>query len=95
MGGSHTITSRRGACLHCEEAVQIATSDPDECENDRCTAREEACGVASRGWTGAGVLAQAFQLETLLNVLERRGVVWKAEVLEEIKRLRAKSVKAR
>jgi hypothetical protein len=41
------------------------------------------------------VLAQAFQLEALLNVLERREVVWKAEVLEEIKRLRAKSVKVR
>jgi len=41
------------------------------------------------------VLAQAFQLEALLNVLERREVVWKAEVLEEMKRLRAKSVKAR
>ncbi len=39
------------------------------------------------------VLAQAFQLEALLNVLERRGVVWKAEVLEEMKRLRAKTPK--
>ena len=41
------------------------------------------------------VLAQAFQLEALLNVLERREVVWKAEVLAEIKRLRAKAVTAR
>ncbi len=41
------------------------------------------------------VLAQAFQLEALLNVLERRGVVWKAEVLEEMKRLRAKEAKGR
>ena len=41
------------------------------------------------------VLAQAFQLEALLNVLERREVVWKAEVLAEIQRLRAKSVTAR
>jgi hypothetical protein len=40
------------------------------------------------------VLAQAFQLEALLNVLERKGVITKAEVLEEIKQLRAKSVKA-
>ncbi len=39
------------------------------------------------------VLAQAFQLEALLNVLERRGVVWKADVLEEMKRLRAKTPK--
>lgn len=41
------------------------------------------------------VLAQAFQLEALLNVLERRGVVWKAEVLEEMKRLQANTPKAR
>jgi len=41
------------------------------------------------------VLAQAFQLEALLNVLERREVVWKAEVLEEITRLRAKTPKGR
>ena len=36
------------------------------------------------------VLAQAFQLEALLNVLDRKGVIGKAEVLEEIKRLREK-----
>ena len=41
------------------------------------------------------VLAQAFQLEALLNVPERKGLVGKAEVLEEIKHLREKSVKAR
>jgi hypothetical protein len=41
------------------------------------------------------VLAQAFQLEALLNVLERKGVIKKAEVLEEIKQLREKSAKAR
>lgn len=41
------------------------------------------------------VLAQASQLEALLTVLERREVIWKAEVLTEIKRLRAKAVKAR
>ena len=41
------------------------------------------------------VLAQAFQLGALLNVLERKGVAWKAEVTEEIKRLRAKAVKTR
>ncbi len=34
------------------------------------------------------VLAQAFEFEALLNVLERRGVIQRAEVLEEIKRLR-------
>ena len=33
------------------------------------------------------VLAQAFQLEALLNVLDRQGVISKAEVMEEIKRL--------
>ena len=39
------------------------------------------------------VLAQVFQLEALLNVLERQGVVRKAE--GRIRRLRAKSAKAR
>jgi hypothetical protein len=41
------------------------------------------------------VLAQAFQLEALLNLLEHKGVVRKAEVLEEMKRLREKTGKAR
>jgi hypothetical protein len=41
------------------------------------------------------LLAQAFQLEALLNVLERKGVITKAEVLEEIKALRAKTPTAR
>jgi hypothetical protein len=39
------------------------------------------------------VLAQAFQLEALLNVLERRGLIKKAAVLEEIKRLQAQTPK--
>jgi hypothetical protein len=39
------------------------------------------------------VLAQAFEFEALLNVLERRGLVPKAAVLEEIKRLREKAAK--
>jgi hypothetical protein len=33
------------------------------------------------------VLAQAFKFKALLNVLERRGLVPKAEILGEIKRL--------
>jgi hypothetical protein len=37
------------------------------------------------------VLAQAFELEALMNVLERKGVIRKAEVLEEIKRLRVRA----
>jgi hypothetical protein len=41
------------------------------------------------------VLAQAFELEALMNVLERRGVVRKADVLEELKRLRAKTAQAK
>ncbi len=41
------------------------------------------------------VLAQAFEFEALLNVLERRGLVPRAEVLEEIKRLRDKTGKGR
>ena len=40
------------------------------------------------------VLAQAFQLEALMNVLERHGLLRKAEVLEEIKALQAKTPKA-
>jgi hypothetical protein len=41
------------------------------------------------------VLAQAFQLEALMNVLERHGLLRKAEVLKEIKTLQAKTPKAR
>lgn len=37
------------------------------------------------------VLAQAIQLEVLLNALERKGLLTQAEVLEEIKRLKAKT----
>lgn len=41
------------------------------------------------------VLPQAFQLEALLNVLERKGVISKADVLTEIKRLRDQAPPAR
>ena len=41
------------------------------------------------------VLAQAFQLEALLNVLERQGGIRNAGGLGEIKRRREKSAKAR
>jgi len=41
------------------------------------------------------VLSQSFQLEALLNVLERQGVIVKAEVLEEIKRLKSKTGQGR
>ncbi len=41
------------------------------------------------------VLAQAFQLEALMNVLERHGLLNKGEVLEEIKALQAKTPKAK
>jgi hypothetical protein len=40
----------------------------------------------------AVVLAQAFRLEALLNVLERRAVIKKAEVVGESARLEEKSV---
>jgi hypothetical protein len=40
------------------------------------------------------VLAQPFEFEALLNVLERRGVHKPAEVLEEIKRLRKAAANA-
>jgi hypothetical protein len=41
------------------------------------------------------VLAQAFEFAALLNVVERQGLIAKAEVLEEIKRLRARAPEAR
>ncbi len=41
------------------------------------------------------VVAQAFEFEALLNVLERRSVVTRGEVLEEIKRLKERTPKAR
>jgi hypothetical protein len=41
------------------------------------------------------VLAQAFQLEALMNVLEKHGLLRKAEILDEIKALQAKTPKAR
>jgi hypothetical protein len=41
------------------------------------------------------VVAQAFEFEALLNVLERRDLIKRTEVLEEIKRLREKAGKGR
>ncbi len=41
------------------------------------------------------VVAQAFEFEALLNVLERRSVITRGEVLEEIKRLKGQTPKAR
>ncbi len=41
------------------------------------------------------VLAQAFRIEALMNVLAWRGLVDKAEVLEEINRLQANTPKVR
>ncbi len=41
------------------------------------------------------VLAQAFQLEALMNILKRQGLIRKTEVVEEIKRLRAATPKDR
>jgi|MudIll2142460700_1097286.scaffolds.fasta_scaffold2364159_2 hypothetical protein len=40
------------------------------------------------------VFAQAFQLDALMNVLEKHGLLSKAEVLDEIKALQAKTPKA-
>ena len=34
------------------------------------------------------LMGQALELEALLNVLERKGILHKAEILEEMKRLR-------
>jgi hypothetical protein len=41
------------------------------------------------------VLAQALELEALMNLLERKGVIRKTEILEEMKRLREKTPKAK
>ncbi len=41
------------------------------------------------------VLAQAYELEALMNVLDRRGLITKAAGLEEIRRLRAQAPEAR
>ncbi len=41
------------------------------------------------------VVAQAFEFEALLNVLERRRVITRGEVFEEIKRLKEQTPKAR
>ena len=41
------------------------------------------------------VVAQAFEFEALLNVLERRSVLTRGDVLEEIKRLKEQAPKAR
>jgi hypothetical protein len=41
------------------------------------------------------VLGQALELEALINVLERKGVLSKAEILEEMKRLRLSEPKAK
>jgi hypothetical protein len=41
------------------------------------------------------VLGQALELEALINVLERKGVLSKAEILEEMKHLRLSEPKAK
>lgn len=39
------------------------------------------------------LLTRAFEADALINVLERKGIVTKAEVLEEARRLRESEVK--
>ena len=41
------------------------------------------------------LLGQALELEALINVLERKGVLSKAEILEEMKRLRLSEPKVK
>jgi hypothetical protein len=36
------------------------------------------------------VLAQAFEFEAILNLLERKGLISKAEIVEEIRQLKQK-----
>ena len=40
------------------------------------------------------VLAQMFEQEALVNPLDRKGLIRKAEVLEEVKRLQERAAKA-
>jgi hypothetical protein len=62
--------------------------------------REEermAKGIGRQGLTTVEevVLGQALELEALMNVLERKGLLSKTEVLEEMKRLRQSAPKAK
>jgi hypothetical protein len=41
------------------------------------------------------VLVQMFESEALVSVLERRGLITKAEVLDEVRRLKEQAAKAR
>jgi len=41
------------------------------------------------------VLGQTLELEALMNVLEKKGVLSKGEILEEMKRLRQSAPKAK
>lgn len=41
------------------------------------------------------VLVQMFESEALANVRERKGLITKAEVLDEVRRLKAQAAKAR
>ncbi len=54
-----------------------------------------ARGIGRQGVTTLEevMMAQALELEALLNVLERKGLLTKAEVVEEMKRLRANDPK--
>jgi len=39
------------------------------------------------------IIAQAFESETLVNLLEKKGIVTKKEILEEINEIRKKHLK--
>jgi hypothetical protein len=56
-----------------------------------------AKGIGRQGLTTVEevVLGQALELEALMNVLERKGLLSKTEVLEEMKRLRQSAPKAK
>jgi hypothetical protein len=41
------------------------------------------------------VLVQMFESEALVNILERKGLITKVEVLDEARRLKAEAAKAR
>ena len=56
-----------------------------------------ARGIGRQGVTTLEevIMAQALEMEALLNVLEKKGVLNKAEVLEEMTRLRASDPKVK
>jgi hypothetical protein len=56
-----------------------------------------AGGIGGKGMAALEdlVMAQALEIEALMNILERKGFISKSAVLEEMKRLQALAQKAK